>query len=791
MAEGPSGAAGPARAAGGTAGRARGHGTDGQPSPGELAAVERLRREVEELRARLGGRVVVDLATGMLAERLACSPADALDQLARLARESGVPLGEIAADVVGDAVAPPQEAEPGSPTGEPADPAEAYRAGGGGQAGPTDPAVGATARAVLDQTGAALGVTVVAIWEVRPGGVLQLAGHAGVPAGEAAAWRRVPPGVDTPAQLAARTGDELWPGPTPRLRPSVAIRSAGHRAALPARRSGRLLGVLELGWPEPPAVPPDRLRRQLRGLAEVCALTLDTPAGRFGAEPGERPEEEAAAALLDALLDPALLLEPVLDRRGGEPVDFRILRAGARFTDPAERPPHVLEGTTLVESYPAACAGGLLGLLLEVQAGGRVPAGEATLRLVLHPEEQPTEVRIGAARIGPLLLLSWRPEGAETRQAALLEAAQRLAGVGGFEEDLRTGAILWSRSLRELHGLRPDADPTPFVALAAHAHPDDRAVVRRLVRTVLRGRRPASAVFRLLRPDGPTRYTLAAAEPVLDRSGLLVAVRGAYQDVSSQHWTEIALAATRERLIDSEQETADRHRLALRLQRAILPPAPPPLTAAGLTAAVRYRPAAERERVGGDWYDVFVLPDGQAVLTVGDMAGHGVEAATGMVALRNALRGLATTGAGPGRLLGWLNAVTAQLPDPTTATAVCARYDPTRRELRWARAGHLPPVLLRDGRAEPLPLPHGILLGAQDDAVYEEVVLTLREGDVLLLYTDGLIERRDSGLDDSLEALLRVAGAPGPDLKAFLDRLLVGSPADTDDDTCLIAVRVE
>lgn len=208
--------------------------------------------------------------------------------------------------------------------------------------------------------------------------------------------------------------------------------------------------------------------------------------------------------------------------------------------------------------------------------------------------------------------------------------------------------------------------------------------------------------------------------------------------------------------------------------------------------AVRYRPAEKDHLVGGDWYDALALPTGQVLLCVGDVAGHGIEAATGMVALRNALRGLAATGAGPGQLLGWLNTVTHHLTDNVTATTICALYQPRTRALRWARAGHLPPILVRDGRATELPTVSGILLGAIDQADYEEGEIRLEAGDTLMMYTDGLIERRDRSLEQSLHDLLTTAGnADGlTELDRRLDHLLRYSSSDTDDDTCLIGVTV-
>ena len=178
------------------------------------------------------------------------------------------------------------------------------------------------------------------------------------------------------------------------------------------------------------------------------------------------------------------------------------------------------------------------------------------------------------------------------------------------------------------------------------------------------------------------------------------------------------------------------------------------------------------------------------LLVVGDVAGHGIDAVTGMVALRNCLRGLAITGAGPAALLGWLNGVACHLTDGIVGTAVCGLYDPESRSLHWARAGHMAPVLVRDGAARDLGLPQGVLLGADPDVSYEQVTTSLEPGDALLLFTDGLIERRDESIDDSMDALLRIASLPVGRVSHYADYLLSHAPSDTGDDACLVAVRV-
>ncbi|MYS12221.1 SpoIIE family protein phosphatase, partial [Streptomyces sp. SID6041] len=123
-------------------------------------------------------------------------------------------------------------------------------------------------------------------------------------------------------------------------------------------------------------------------------------------------------------------------------------------------------------------------------------------------------------------------------------------------------------------------------------------------------------------------------------------------------------------------------------------------------------------------------------------------------------------------------------------TAVCGVYDPESRTLRWARAGHLPPVLVRGSEAADLPLLRGVLLGALAEAEYEEAELRLEPDDTVLMYTDGLVERRDTSVPESVAQLLAAARLPADSLERRLDLLLSRSKSDTDDDTCLVGVKV-
>jgi serine phosphatase RsbU (regulator of sigma subunit) len=258
--------------------------------------------------------------------------------------------------------------------------------------------------------------------------------------------------------------------------------------------------------------------------------------------------------------------------------------------------------------------------------------------------------------------------------------------------------------------------------------------------------------------------------------------------------TRVALAAARDLLADSEQRAAEEHELALRLQRAIMPTDVRLVETCGVDIAVRCRPAKAAYLVAGDWYDALQLPDGELLIVVGDIAGHGIDAVTGMVAARNTLRGLVVTGADPCELLSSLNYAACMFTEGVTGTVICGRYDPKTQQLHWARAGHLPPVLVRGRRAQVQPMPEGMLLGMEVDAEYEQVTLQLRTGDTLLFYTDGLIERRAASISDALAEFAAAAVPDDADADADVDahvaQIMANAASDTGDDACLLAVRI-
>jgi PAS domain S-box-containing protein len=251
--------------------------------------------------------------------------------------------------------------------------------------------------------------------------------------------------------------------------------------------------------------------------------------------------------------------------------------------------------------------------------------------------------------------------------------------------------------------------------------------------------------------------------------------------------------------LDNARLYADQVRLAGDLQRSLLTAPPEP---DHVQIVVRYETAAETAQVGGDWYDAFLQPDGATVLVIGDVVGHDSAATAAMGQLRGLLRGIAySSGAGPAAALRGLDSAMQGLQVGTFATAVVARLEQTAEErargvsrVRWSNAGHPPPmVITADGGVAALSdVSADLLLGIDPSTERRESEISLDRGATLLLYTDGLVERRGQSLDvglSRLRALLEeLAHLPLDELcDEVLSRLL---PARSEDDVALVAVRL-
>ncbi|MDF6019042.1 SpoIIE family protein phosphatase [Streptomyces sp. JH34] len=283
------------------------------------------------------------------------------------------------------------------------------------------------------------------------------------------------------------------------------------------------------------------------------------------------------------------------------------------------------------------------------------------------------------------------------------------------------------------------------------------------------------------------------------------------------------LAARAAVCIDNARLYRREHERALILQRSLLPPGDP--EAAGLDIACRYLPGNTATEVGGDWFDVIELPGHRTALVVGDVMGRGLRAAVAMGELRTAVRTLALLDLEPAEVLSALDEVArglgtpgggersdgfgggggaqwpsraahksreADLSEVYLATCVYAVYDPVTRRCTFANAGHLPPVVAEPGEAATLlDVPPGMPLGVGGEP-FEEVEVELKEGSLLALYTDGLVESRDHPLDEGLDAFRQALAEPSQPLEEVCDHVL--TTLDTrhgEDDIALLMARIQ
>jgi serine phosphatase RsbU (regulator of sigma subunit)/anti-sigma regulatory factor (Ser/Thr protein kinase) len=245
-----------------------------------------------------------------------------------------------------------------------------------------------------------------------------------------------------------------------------------------------------------------------------------------------------------------------------------------------------------------------------------------------------------------------------------------------------------------------------------------------------------------------------------------------------------------EQLSREEERAQKEHQIAETLQRSLLPDRLPEIP--GVRLAARYLPATTDVRVGGDWYDVVQLRDGLVGLAIGDVAGHGIQAAATMGQLRMALRVYALQDPAPATVLQGVHQLVSQLPMPEMVTLMYLVYDPATRQVRFTNAGHPPALVVANGQSTYLADGLTPPVGVTADDQYIEAGHVLPVGATLLLYTDGLIERRGVSIQKGLDRLsTEAATQETTDLEALCDGLLSSlvDPTQIADDIALVAMR--
>ena len=571
-----------------------------------------------------------------------------------------------------------------------------------------------------------------------------------------------------------------------------------------------LLSIAQEQGREPVEVAADILRvLEARAVSAASGSLRSTVAGalrevsprrstvRRAAEPGPpvtRITAPVVQEMLDALTGAHSWLVPVRDA-AGEVTDFVTEAASPEAQDIGGRQGSQLLGVRVRESYPDLMNGPLWAAYLRVLADG-VPH---TLDQYVHTEAAErvparSEYSVRVHRLGAGLLVSWSRQDEETRRSERIAQTERLGNLGWGEWDLTTGEVVWSDEIYRIYERDPALGPLSSEESAAMNLPEDDQLRVQAAESFELGE-TTDLTYRV-RVNGRIKHIRVVADAVRDASGTPLKVYGIVQDVTARETARQRLDAVERELREHQRSLAAEHELAAHLQQIILPIPSEPVDLPGLRVAVRYLPAERASRVGGDWYHATALPDGNVLLAIGDVAGHGLQAATTMAQLRHALAALTvTTTTDPAELLAHLNrllyASAATAGSTGTATAVIARYDPASSTLTWAQAGHPAPLLARAGETTELRRPPGPLLGASPKMRYECATVRFEPGDLLLLYTDGLIERRGRTLQQGLGpvvATLNQISAARSDrpLAELLSRLRRANP---NDDTCIVAAR--
>ncbi len=366
-----------------------------------------------------------------------------------------------------------------------------------------------------------------------------------------------------------------------------------------------------------------------------------------------------------------------------------------------------------------------------------------------------------------------------------MHEAQRLAHVGSWEVDLVDGRVDVTAELLRILGIdQRRTDELGFPGILEVVHPEDRERVERALEAA-RGGGLGVVEARIVRPDGEERRIRAVAEALRD-AGEVVGLVGSCQDVTEQVRAQRQLTEAQA----AREVAAREHAIAEELQRSLLPRSS--FDVEHLDVATYYAAGAEGTRVGGDWYDVVDLGAGRVAMVIGDVMGRGVRAAAVMGQLRSAIRAYSRLDLEPASMLQHLDGIVRDLGETQIVTCVYAVFDPSDQLLTVANAGHLPPLMRTPGRGVVrLPSPGGPPLGAGPTR-FTDQRLQMVQGSTLVLYTDGLVERRGTDIDRSIDAVGRVVSGWTGSARGLPERLVARVlPQGSDDDVAILVAAMD
>jgi PAS domain S-box-containing protein len=370
-----------------------------------------------------------------------------------------------------------------------------------------------------------------------------------------------------------------------------------------------------------------------------------------------------------------------------------------------------------------------------------------------------------------------------------LEDAQRIARIGSWRWDRAGNEVTLSTEMRrqlDIEGPLTGADLRQLIE--ERAHPDDTLRVRETQSRSTQQVQPFSFEHRIV-VRNEIRHVVHRGEVLRDDEGEVVGLRGTTQDVTDRRRAEEALLATRERLMRERRAVDVLHEALIRPEFPEVP---------GVEIAARYLSAEVEADIGGDWYDAFALPDGRAMLVVGDVSGHGIRAARLMAKLRHTIRGFAVVEPRPDRVIESLDRFLAHFStEEEFATVQVAALDHRTGEVELVSAGHPAPVIVDADGARFVEVTNTRVLGVTlSPLVTNPHRFVLEPGTALLFYTDGLVERRGADPDSPADGFTRVTelslATTGDTADEVCDAALAHclGDANREDDVCvLVALR--
>jgi PAS domain S-box-containing protein len=365
---------------------------------------------------------------------------------------------------------------------------------------------------------------------------------------------------------------------------------------------------------------------------------------------------------------------------------------------------------------------------------------------------------------------------------ARLRLALEAGGMGTWSWDVESDRVTWDEAMEARYGLAPGSFPGTFDAFLEFVHPNDLVAARQRIEHALVAGDDLRYEHRVVWPNGEVHWLEGRGRVIHDDGGRPVAMIGIGIDIDGRKLSERAVA-------ESNRLRSERARSAIEVLQETLVPADFP-TVPGYRLAGRYIAAESEHNICGDWYDAFAVSNDQILVSVGDVSGHGVLAGRTMAKMRHAARAFACEDPDPARVVRRLDNFFQHLGRGDEIVTTCVGLlDLATDTIELASAGHLPPLLLDGDSRRFLDLDVGPPLGFSVDAHGAGTRIAVPVGATLLLYTDGLVERRGEDIEDGLERFARAAAAVEPgDVVATRDAVIASCIGLREDDLCLLVL---